>query len=93
MAHPETPEPSGKIATLDGRPFVDPRQSNAEIVALLEEALERARSGETKAVLVVEDFVDDAVQWRRRGHIGYGVLGAFQMALARLRDVMREEGF
>jgi hypothetical protein len=68
-----------KVVSLHGEALPTPGEPVADVVKLLDEVLERARSGETLGVVVVERHADESASSDRAGSIRYmNVLGVLE---------------
>ena len=67
-----------EIVSINGGPAPQARRVRSSVVELLEEALERARSGDLQAVCLVEMSADERSSWAVAGLVGgsYGLVGA-----------------
>lgn len=66
---------SAEIIGLRGEEIRPPGEVNPEVVALAEEMLERARSGEIHTLLAIYVHADETVGSRQRGVSSYRLVG------------------
>lgn len=78
---------SGNVTSLTGAP-VPTMVPNESAIELLEEMLERARSGDVVGVCITAVHADKCGSYCMAGLVGgYSILGALEMAKAELIDV------
>lgn len=72
----------GKVVQLNGESHPSKDEPNQSVITHLEKALERAKSGETHGVVLVEVYHDFATSYLTAGYVtGYSAIGATQVAL------------
>jgi len=75
------------IVQLNGESHPSKDEPNQSVIAHLEKALERAKSGETHGVIMVEVYYDFATSYLTAGYVtGYSAIGATQVALNSLLE-------
>lgn len=67
---------SAKVFSLRGGEIVPPGVPKENVIKLCEDLLERARSGDLRAVSVVMGHSDDTYSFRHEGPVVYGTVGA-----------------
>ena len=82
-----------KVVAMRGGPVVAEATPNAPVISLLEEYLERARSGDVQGVVFASLHSDDLCSYSCAGAIGgsYGLVGAVTMALDNLVAITRRD--
>ena len=79
------------VVGLHGGP-VGGREVSEEVIKCLEEALEMARSGEIRAVVISFRYFDDVGGYAMSGDVGgFALVGSAHMALQHLSEVVRGE--
>jgi hypothetical protein len=78
-----------KVVALRGGEIVQPGQPLPDLVALLEEVLEMARSGEIKGVALAMIHTDDCSSMRRCGVQTRGLIGCLEIMKADLCEACR----
>ena len=68
------------VVALNGQKIFAGGESNPDVVKLLEEALERARSGDIQGFALAWTCVDDSTNWKLCGLISRGLIGTLEIA-------------
>lgn len=78
----------GKIVNLRGQELPEPGEVVPEVVAIAENLLEMARSGEVQGVLYVALHADEQTTAERGGCYTRGMLGLLEIVKQRMIEVL-----
>ena len=82
----ETP----KVVSLRGNEIVPPGTPRPKVIALLEDLLERARSGELMVLSAVWQSSDESYSFHHEGRGGYGLVGALETLKTKIVDDLKD---
>jgi hypothetical protein len=72
-------EAKPKVVSLRGTEIIPPGEPRPKVIALCEELLERARSGDLMGLSVVRYHADDTHSYQHEGRSTYATIGAVEM--------------
>jgi len=76
-----------KVVSLRGEEILPPGEPRPKVIAMLEDYLERARSGDICAVAMAVKFSDGATMFHFEGNLDNAVIGAVErMKIALVKD-------
>lgn len=75
---------TSKIVGLRGQEIADPRVPDRNVIAVAEDLLERARSGEINGIVAVMQYYDTATGMQRAGTVSWSMVGRLEQAKAGL---------
>jgi hypothetical protein len=80
-----------KVVGLRGAIVPQAMPPNADVIKLLEDTLERARSGNVLGVSLVMQYSDECCQWQRAGLCSYRLLGFATGMVAQMADQLSKD--
>jgi hypothetical protein len=83
---------SQKVVSLNGAPFIQPGEPQADVIEQLERVLEMARSGEISGIVIIAIHADECTSSCRRGYSNRRTVGEIEIVKADLIDALRNEG-